>query len=209
VDRDGGGPDASHEINDEFKGLSPTQVQDLAAAKHSHVKLLSGTSDVDADHVRFVHRATSPVRCSLVAIRLAIVPPTASARPPRPRTDDMLQRVLAWALAAAAVTAGGAHVSVIPTRLGHAVPRSYLGLSVEWDSVEAYARHAGALRRTLAPLARSQRGVALRIGGDSGDQSWWNPQGRPRPRRVLHNVTPRTLGAVAALRDAAGGGPLT
>jgi len=89
------------------------------------------------------------------------------------------------------------------------VPRSYLGLSVEWDSVEAYARHAGALRRTLAPLARSQRGVALRIGGDSGDQSWWNPQGRPRPRRVLHNITPRTLDAVAALRDAAGGGPLT
>jgi hypothetical protein len=121
----------------------------------------------------------------------------------------MLRRVLAWALAAAAVAAGGAHVSVVPTRLGHAVPRSYLGLSVEWDSVEAYARHARALRRTLAPLARSQRGLALRIGGDSGDQSWWNPHARRRPRRVLHNVTPRTLDAVAAMRDAAGGGPLT
>src|SRR3954469_17817020 len=107
------------------------------------------------------------------------------------------------------MAAGSAHVSVEPTRLGRAVPRSYLGLSVEWDSVEAYARHAGTLRRTLAPLARSQRGLALRIGGDSEDQSWWNPRGRRRPRRVLHNITPRTLDAVAALRDAAGGRPLT
>src|SRR4051794_37412562 len=104
----------------------------------------------------------------------------------------MLAGVLASALVAVAVAAGGAHVGVVPTRLGHAVPRSYLGLSVEWDSVEAYARHAGALRRTLAPLARSQHGLALRIGGDSGDQAWWNPRGRPRPRRVLHKITPPT-----------------
>jgi len=117
--------------------------------------------------------------------------------------------VLVSALAAAALAAGGAHVSVAPARVGHAVPRSYLGLSVEWDSVEAYARHAAALERLLAPLARSQGGMALRIGGDSGDQSWWNPSGRRRPRGVLHNVTPRTLDGVAALARAAGGGPVT
>ena len=117
--------------------------------------------------------------------------------------------MLTAVLAATAVAAGGAHVSVDPTRLGHEVPRSYLGLSVEWDSVERYARHAGALRRLLAPLARSQRGLALRIGGDSGDQSWWNPHGRRRPRGVLHNITPRTLDALAALRDATGDGPVT
>jgi hypothetical protein len=117
--------------------------------------------------------------------------------------------VLTAVLAATAVAAGGAHVSVEPARLGHAVPRSYLGLSVEWDSVERYARNAGALRRLLAPLARSQGGLALRIGGDSGDQAWWNPGGRRRPREVLHNVTPRTLDALAALRAASGDGPVT
>src|SRR3954453_400860 len=122
----------------------------------------------------------------------------------------MLRRVLRAVLAAAALAAGaGAHVSVAPTRLGHEVPRSYLGLSVEWDSVEAYGRHAPALQRLVAPLARSQRGLALRIGGNSGDQSWWNPGGRRRPRTVLHNVTPRTLDALAALRRAAGAGPVT
>src|SRR4051794_649887 len=107
------------------------------------------------------------------------------------------------------MAAGSAHVSVEPTRLGQAVPRSYLGLSVEWDSVEAYARRAAALERLLAPLARSQGGLALRVGGDSGDQAWWNPRGRRRPRGVLHNVTPRTLAGVAALEHALGGGPVT
>jgi hypothetical protein len=119
--------------------------------------------------------------------------------------------VVRAAVLAALVLAAPAHaatVSVDPTRLGQSVPKSYLGLSVEWDSLGAYAQHATRLRALLAPLARSQGGLSLRIGGNSADASWWNPTGRRRPRIVLHNLdeaTVRDAGAVAG----ALGGPVT
>jgi hypothetical protein len=83
------------------------------------------------------------------------------------------------------------------------VPRAFLGLSIEWDSVGAYAGPVGArsagLRALLAPLVARTGGVALRIGGDTADQAWWNPRGRPPPPSVLQDVTPATLDAVAWL----------
>jgi hypothetical protein len=86
---------------------------------------------------------------------------------------------------------------------GPTVPPSFLGLSVEWDSVWAYARAHRAVARLLAPIARAQgTPPALRIGGDSGDQAWWNPRGRPRPPAVLQDVGPATLGAVGRLARA-------
>lgn len=114
-------------------------------------------------------------------------------------------------LAALALTgeAAAATVSVGPTRLGERIPRSFLGLSVEWDSLAPYGRRAGSLRRLLAPLARSQGGLSLRIGGNSADASWWNPQGRRKPRIVLHDVDGRTLDHAGALSGALGGGPVT
>jgi hypothetical protein len=94
-------------------------------------------------------------------------------------------------------------VAVDAARGGRAVPPSFLGLSIEWDSVGAYTgprghRRAG-LRALLAPLVARTGGVALRIGGDTADQAWWNPRGHPRPARVLQDVTPATLDAVAWL----------
>jgi hypothetical protein len=83
------------------------------------------------------------------------------------------------------------------------VPRSFLGVSIEWDSVDAYAGPRGArsagLRALLAPLVARTGGVALRIGGDTADQAWWNPHGRPPPPNVLQDVKPATLDAVAWL----------
>ena len=118
--------------------------------------------------------------------------------------------MLAAALVATvAASAPSAHVAVDPTSLGVRVPRSYLGLSVEWDSLEAYARRPAALERLLAPLAASQQGLALRVGGNSADSAWWNPHGRKRPRIVLHNITPRTLQALGTVAGASGGGPVT
>ena len=77
-------------------------------------------------------------------------------------------------------------VTVDPTRVGRAVPPAFLGLSIEWDSVAAYAgprRHRRvALVGLLAPLVRDTGGLALRIGGDTADQAWWNPLG-DRARR--------------------------
>jgi hypothetical protein len=83
------------------------------------------------------------------------------------------------------------------------VPRSFLGISTEWDSVGAYARPAGVradgLPRLLAPLVARTGGLALRVGGDSADQAWWDPQGRPSPPTVLQGITPATLDAVGRL----------
>jgi hypothetical protein len=89
---------------------------------------------------------------------------------------------------------------------GAAVPPSFLGLSVEWDSVGAYARAARGLTRLLVPLERAAGSpLGLRIGGDTADQAWWNPRGLPRPPTVLQDVTPRTLDEVRRLAGAARG----
>jgi hypothetical protein len=97
----------------------------------------------------------------------------------------------------------GVAVEVDAARAGRVVPRAFLGLSIEWDSVGAYAGPRGArsagLRALLAPLVARTGGVALRIGGDTADQAWWNPRGRPAPPNVLQDVTPATLDAVAWL----------
>jgi hypothetical protein len=103
-------------------------------------------------------------------------------------------------------------VSVDVARPGRLVPRSFLGISIEWDSLAAYAgapghRHA-ALRPLLAPLVRETGGLALRVGGDTADQAWWNPRGAPRPPTVLQDVTPGTLDTVSWLARTLGG-PVT
>ncbi|MDX6686897.1 MAG: hypothetical protein QOF86_3025, partial [Baekduia sp.] len=108
---------------------------------------------------------------------------------------------------------GPAIVHVAGTGRGPIVPPSFLGLSVEWDSVMAYTGATGQRRSgllaLLRPLARAAGSpLALRIGGDTGDQAWWNPGGRPRPRTVLQDVGPATLDAVAWLARGLGG-PLT
>lgn len=102
-------------------------------------------------------------------------------------------------------------VTVDAARPGRTVPRAFLGLATEWDSVAPYARARRALRPLLAPL-RTHFGapVTLRVGGDTGDQMWWNPsRRRPRPRTVLQDVTPATLRDVRQLAQALGGAPVT
>jgi hypothetical protein len=103
-------------------------------------------------------------------------------------------------------------VVIDTTRAGRTVPRSFLGLSIEWDSIEPYAgprgRRRTGLRALLAPLVREAGGLALRIGGDTADQAWWNPRARRRPAGVLQDITPATLAAVAWLADSTRG-PVT
>jgi hypothetical protein len=116
------------------------------------------------------------------------------------------------AVAARATRVPRVIVRLDPARAGRTVPRSFLGLSTEWDSVEAYAgprgRRRTGLRELLAPLVAETGGLALRIGGDTADQAWWNPRARPRPATVLQDVTPATLAAVAWLARGLGG-PVT
>lgn len=79
------------------------------------------------------------------------------------------------------------------------MPAAFLGLSVEWDSVAAYAGPAGRRRGALPALLAPLGPLALRVGGDTSDQAWWNPRGFPRPPTVLQDVTPATLDAVGWL----------
>jgi hypothetical protein len=103
-------------------------------------------------------------------------------------------------------------VQIDQSRVLRTVPPSFLGLSTEWDSLAAYAgptgRRRAGLRALLAPLVAQSGGLALRVGGDTADQAWWNPRGRPRPPTILQDVTPATLDTIGWLARALGG-PVT
>jgi hypothetical protein len=97
---------------------------------------------------------------------------------------------------------------IVVDRLGRQVPRSFLGLSMEWDTLAAYAgRRPDALPALLAPVRRAAGSpLRLRVGGDSADQAWWNPGARrPPPATVLQDVGPATLEDVAWLARGLGG----
>jgi hypothetical protein len=124
----------------------------------------------------------------------------------------------AIAIGLAAARSSGAHdpvtISVDATHPGRAVPRSFLGLSIEYQSVGPYMGTPAAPNRAFVRLVRAlgaaqHSPVALRIGGNSGDQSWWNPRRGPRPAGVRFDLGPawarslatgqRALGAPVAL----------
>jgi hypothetical protein len=85
---------------------------------------------------------------------------------------------------------------------GRAIPASFPGLSTEWTSVAPFG---GSARDGVVALLRrieDARGapLALRIGGATADESWWNPEHRlPRPPNVRHDIDASTLAALAAL----------
>src|SRR5439155_17305822 len=71
------------------------------------------------------------------------------------------------------------------------------------------ARRRFELVRLLSAVSRAAGApLALRVGGDSADQAWWNPHRRARPRTVLQDLTPATLQSVGWLARGLGG-PVT
>ena len=101
-----------------------------------------------------------------------------------------------------------ATITVDVAHPGRAVPASFLGFSLEIPAVAEYAGRAShpnlALARLLATLAAAQGSpVALRIGGNSTDESWWDPRAAPasgpRPRYVRYVLGGRWLAHVAWL----------
>jgi hypothetical protein len=132
------------------------------------------------------------------------------------RTAGGRRRGLVAAIAAAAllvVAAVGAlttarhgpvRVAVDAGAAGRVVPRSFLGLSMEWTSVEPFGDTArpGVVRLLRRLQAAGRSPLALRVGGASAEEAWWNPQGRPRPPTVLHDLDPRALAALGRLAAA-------
>jgi len=113
--------------------------------------------------------------------------------------------VLVLAATAAALSGGRQgppRIAVDTGSPGRAVPAPFLGLSMEWTSVGSYGGPARpgivALLRRLE--AASGAPLPLRIGGASGEESWWNPSRRgPRPPGVRHDIDPASLTALAGL----------
>jgi hypothetical protein len=104
---------------------------------------------------------------------------------------------------------GAAVVNVTDATVGRPIEPGFVGLSLEYTTVEAYAgRDPTAIDPVLIQLidhlSPGQRPV-LRIGGDSTDWAWWPIPGVPKPagiRIVLDSRFASVLGALSQALEA-------
>ncbi len=107
------------------------------------------------------------------------------------------------------VSAAAAKPPVVKRTIGSAaapVPRSFAGLSIEYWSALDYFGAAGQPNLPFIQLLRTlgEGGVGvptIHLGGNSADETWWNPDGRARPSGVLVDASPAffsTFGPVAS-----------
>ena len=99
-------------------------------------------------------------------------------------------------------------VSVDVARPGRAIPPSFAGFSIEYPDLPHYTGTAQApnpvFTRLLQQLGAYGNGQpSLRIGGNSGDQSWWNPSGAPRPPGIFNDIGPDWVAGLAGTVSAA------
>jgi hypothetical protein len=83
---------------------------------------------------------------------------------------------------------------IVPSPTGGApVPRSFFGLSTEYWTLPIYDRHLSLFERVVALLHVNGNGpLVLRIGGDSADHTFWDPNGRALPSWAF-SLTPKWL----------------
>lgn len=93
----------------------------------------------------------------------------------------------------------GAPLNVHPIRPG------FLGLSIEYPSIEAYAgTNPKAINPVLVQLIRNiapNQSPVLRIGGDSTDWEWWPVQGMQKPGGVKYALTPTWIAVMKAVTE--------
>jgi hypothetical protein len=82
----------------------------------------------------------------------------------------------------------------VGTAPGVLVPRSFAGFSVEYWSALDYLGAFGQVNPAFAGLTRTLdaagRGApTIRLGGNSTDGTWWNPDGLPRPAGIDTDLT--------------------
>jgi hypothetical protein len=97
-------------------------------------------------------------------------------------------------------------ITVDPTIPGRAVPSGFLGLSIEYWALEAYAgQNASAVNPVLLQLIRNLGPAPiLRIGGVTTDRTWWPIAGVKRPRGVNYNLSANRLAVMKSISDALG-----
>ena len=99
-------------------------------------------------------------------------------------------------------------VTIDPGPGDPAVPRGFLGLSIEYPALEAYAgTDPSSLDPVFEQLVRNLapgQAPVLRIGGNSADRTWWPVAGVSRPPGVTFDLTPQWLRVTHALTQTLG-----
>jgi Glycosyl hydrolase family 79 C-terminal beta domain len=99
-------------------------------------------------------------------------------------------------------------VKIDPTVSGETIEAGFLGLSIEYWAIEAYAgKNPLAINPVLVQLIRDLvpgQTAVLRIGGVSTDQTWWPVPGIKRPPGVFYNLNARRLEVMRELADEVG-----
>jgi hypothetical protein len=132
----------------------------------------------------------------------------------------MPRGIVVWvALAAAglatAEAAATAKPKVVKRTIGAAgppVPRSFAGFSIEYPSAGDYFGLPGKPNEPFIELLRTlgEGGAgapSIRMGGNSGDETWWNPDGRAQPPGIETDITPAFISTLRPLNER-GGAPL-
>ena len=89
-----------------------------------------------------------------------------------------------------------------------AIPAGFLGLSLEYFAIPAYAgTDPSAINPVFVQLIRNLspgQAPELRIGGDTTDRTWWPIRGTPTPAGVTASLTPGWIATAKALATATG-----
>ena len=108
-------------------------------------------------------------------------------------------------------SAGGpvaATAITVRTGPGRPIPAGFLGLSLEYPAVSAYAgRDPSSLDPVFVQLVRNLapgQAPVLRIGGNSADRTWWPVAGASRPPGVTFDLNRRWLEVTRALAQRLG-----
>jgi Glycosyl hydrolase family 79 C-terminal beta domain len=101
-----------------------------------------------------------------------------------------------------------AMVTVDPSVPGLAVPAGFVGLSLEYPALEAYAGSDPSsvdpvFEQLIRNLAPGQSPI-MRIGGNSADRTWWPVAGVSRPAGVTFDINRQWLDVTRALAQKLG-----
>jgi Glycosyl hydrolase family 79 C-terminal beta domain len=117
------------------------------------------------------------------------------------RRSEANERQAGAARGALSLTVSGA-----PT--GRAIPSGFLGLSLEYPAVEAYAGNdPNAINPVFEQLIRNLtpgQAPDLRIGGDTTDWTWWPVPGVTKPRGIRYSIGNNFAAVTAALAHGLG-----
>jgi Glycosyl hydrolase family 79 C-terminal beta domain len=98
---------------------------------------------------------------------------------------------------------GAARITVSSAAYGRPIPPGFLGLSLEYPSIETYAGDdPNAIDPVFERLVRNLnpgQAPVLRIGGDTTDWTWWPVPGLAEPPGVRYTLDQRWLAVTRAL----------